>query len=191
MNKPSFFEGVAVALIAAIIGSVTIFSLSLFFISDFALYFIIAAGSLAYIIYLLARSGEKTGRVTIIALWSLLSIGGLALSPSLSLFAFMQIGFVWMIRSLYFHNSVLAALMDLCLLGISLMVSLWAWQQTYSSFIALWSLFLTQALFVFIPSRIRQASLVGAQTRNNHDRFDTAYRAAESAKNWLINNVYS
>jgi len=181
MNRPSFFEGVAVALIVALFSAAGIYVLSRLFFSDFPLYLLITAVSLAYICYLLARSGEKTGRVSVVVLWFVITMAGFLFLPSLIFFVFLQLGFIWLLRSLYFHNSVLAALADMGLFALSLIVASWSWFNTQSVFISVWSFFLTQALFVLIPSPLSKKTAVCQASSAGDDRFETAYRAAESA----------
>jgi len=185
MNRPSFFEGVGVALIVALVSAAGIFTLSSVFFSATPIYLLTAIVSLAYIAYLLARSGEKTGRASVVLLWFVVTVSGFVFIPSLFFFVLLQLGLIWLVRSLYYHNSIVAALLDLGLFALSLMISAWSWFNTQSVFVSVWSFFLTQALFVLIPWR-------GNPTHGAHkskachatagsDRFETAYRAAESA----------
>jgi len=180
MKKPSFFEGVAVALIAAFVCAAGAYSLSMLFFSDMPIYLLLAGISCAYIVYLLWRSNEKTGRVSALLIWFLLTITAFVFSPSLIYFVLLQMTFIWLIRALYFHNSVLAALLDLSLFALSLMVSAWAWYNTQSVFVAAWSFFLTQALFVLIPSHPSKSHSPRASGASA-ERFDIAHRNAEDA----------
>jgi hypothetical protein len=181
MKKPNFFEGVAVALIIAVVSAAATFVAAQLFFSDTLLYLLIAVISFAYICYLLARSGEKTGRVSVIIVWFFLSLAGFLFLPSFIFFAVLQLGFIWLLRSLYFHNSVLAAIADLGLFMLALIVAAWSWFNTQSVFISVWSFFLTQALFVLIPSRTNSSSKTCVTGSSAGDRFETAYRAAENA----------
>ena len=185
MNRPGFFEGVGLAFVLALIGAAGVFALTFTFFSATPLFLLIASISLAYIGYLLARCGEKTGRVSVVLVWFVVTTMGIFFIPSLSFFVLLQLGFIWLIRSLYYHNSVLTALIDLGLLALSTMIASWAWFNTESVFISVWSFFLSQALFVLIPSHgsnSRYGISSACQTNSSHsDRFETAYRAAESA----------
>ncbi len=58
---------------------------------------------------------------------------------------------LWLIRSLYFYDSVLSALVDLGLTGVALVTAIWAWLASNNLFLAFWCFFLVQALFVLIP----------------------------------------
>jgi hypothetical protein len=62
-----------------------------------------------------------------------------------------QASIVWLVRSLYFHNSLVTALLDLGLVGIGLLGGAWALINTGSAAAALWTFFLLQALFSWIP----------------------------------------
>ena len=68
---------------------------------------------------------------------------------------------------------------DLALNGVSLAAAVWAVNQTGSLFVSIWCFFLVQALFVAIPASMKQKA---GQTGESHkDRFQHAYRAAETA----------
>jgi len=161
MKQPTFVEGVVLALISAIIGSILFSALKLAFPAATVLQLLIPLLSLSYIGYLMSRSRERIGRVTTFGGWLLITLAGALISPSLLLLLLMHSGFIWLIRSLYHHNGVLAATADLALTGLSLAASLWAMLGSGSLFLTIWSFFLTQALFVSIPkswSRKQQPS---------------------------------
>lgn len=181
MKKPSFFEGVAVALLIAVVSAAATFVAGQLFFSDTLLYLLISIIGFAYVCYLLARSGEKTGRVSVVLVWFFLSLAGFLFLPSFVFFAVLQLGFIWLLRSLYFHNSVLAAIADLGLFMLAFIVAAWSWFNTQSVFISVWSFFLTQALFVLIPSRTNSSSKPCHSNSDGSERFETAYRAAENA----------
>lgn len=185
MKRPTFFEGIGVALILALIGAAAVFSLSRLFFGATPLFVLAAAISLTYMGYLLARCDVKTGRVSVVLAWFIVTTLGLFFVSSLSGFVLLQLGFIWLTRSLYYHNSVLAALMDFGLFALSLMIASWAWFNTESVFITLWSFFLSHALFTLIPSHGNKDSYGVASIAHTHsgqsDRFDVAYRAAQSA----------
>jgi hypothetical protein len=87
---------------------------------------------------------------------------------------------VWLIRSLYFYSSVLSALADLALNALSVIAAVWAVRQTGSVFLSFWCFFLVQALFVAIPAAM-QRNKHGPAEAESEDRFQQAYRVAESA----------
>jgi hypothetical protein len=95
------------------------------------------------------------------------------------LFLTIQLGLIWLIRSLYFYASVISALADLLLTGFSLMAAVWAVYQTESLFLCIWCCLLVNALFVFIPTDM--TGHVAETGQVQLDRFQQAYQVAESA----------
>lgn len=174
MNRPGFLEGVAVALVLALVGGLAHFALDLLFPAGLALRAVIAGISLGYLLYLLHRAPERVGRPTTLVLWVLMAVAVWPLAWSVQ--ALTHLGALWLVRSLYFHGGFAAALADLMLNGLALAAALWAVERTGSLVVALWWFFLVQALFPLIPER-RRADTPEA----GPDRFEHAHRAAESA----------
>jgi hypothetical protein len=186
MTKPTFFEGVAVALIAGVIVSVTAYIATSVFVSSGLLRLVIAGISFAYICYLLARSGERVGRLTVVVSWLLITGVSWVVAPSLLIYAMLQLVMIWSVRSLYYCNGVLAALADMALTGFSVASAAWAWSATHNVFLAAWCFFLTQALFVLIPSGVRGRNKARGAVSRNDDRFENAHHAAENALRKLM-----
>ncbi|MEA3277543.1 MAG: hypothetical protein U9Q81_20120 [Pseudomonadota bacterium] len=178
MNRPTFFEGTGVALIAALSGSLSFAVLAWALPGTLALRLVTAGLGLGYLLYLLARSGERVGRVTTLVAWLLAAAILWALAPPLPLYVLAHLGLVWLVRSLYFHQGLLAALADLGLTGLGLIAGVGAYLHTGSLFLAVWSLSLVQALFVFIPTR-RPGN--GRDIGGENDSFERAHRTAEAA----------
>ncbi|MDH5784705.1 MAG: hypothetical protein OEZ16_03750 [Chromatiales bacterium] len=178
MNRATFFQGVGVALIAAIVGEVVFSALTLLLGSYSALQLVIATLSLCYILYLLRSSEVRLGRVVTISMWLLVTLLTLWLSPHLLLTVTIHSLMIWLVRALYLHNSLLTALADLGLAVLAVSAALWATLQTGSLAMALWCYFLIQALFVFIPSTLTPPRT--APTVEN-DHFEQARRAAQAA----------
>jgi len=178
MSRPSFLEGVGVALAIAAVAGVLFAVLTPSLSSAAVLYVLIAAVAFAYLLYLLRRSRERVGRVAVVVLW--LAVAGLLwlAEPPLLLYAAAHLGLIWLVRSLYFYASVLAALADLGLTAFSLLAALWAAGQTGSLFLALWTLLLLQALFVAIPASLRKKA---AGDVVEVDDFQRAHANAEAA----------
>jgi hypothetical protein len=181
MRHPTFLEGVAVAVVASTAGSILFTALTAVFAGGAVLRVVIAGIGLGYVLYLFSRSRERTGRITALVAWA--AVAGLTwlMSPALPLYALVHLGLVWLIRSLYFYCSVLSALADLGLTGLSLAAAVWASIHTGSLFLAIWCLFLVQALFVAIPEGMDRKGLQGARSNADEDRFQRAYRAAQAA----------
>ena len=185
MKQPTFLEGVLLALIAAISGTAIFSVLNLVMPADTILRLLISLLSLVYIGYLMARSSKRLGRITAFSSWILVSVIGLLLAPSLLLLVLLHCGFIWIVRSLYIHNAVLAATADLALTGLSLAAAIWAMLQSGSLFLTIWCFFLTQALFVAIPK-----NWSGKQVRTEpvEERFYQAYQSAQKALTKLVLN---
>ena len=113
MKRPGFFEGVAVGLVGSLVGSVLSVAFALVFSTTTSLNLLIALLGLAYTVYLLSRSGERVGRLTTLILWFLAAGFVWFWSPGLPVYLLFHVVLVWLIRSLYFHASLLSALADL------------------------------------------------------------------------------
>jgi len=181
MKQPTFLEGVAVAFAASLAGSVLYTTLSTVFPGIPVVRLLIAGTGLAYVVYLLSRSPEHIGRVTAAAAWLLVAGVLWFTHPPLLLYACVHLGAIWLIRSLYFYSSALSALADLGLNGLGLATAITAVTRTGSVFLGIWCFFLVQALFVVIPKSVRRTPAAGHAGHTGEDRFQHAYRAAESA----------
>ncbi len=181
MKHPTFFQGVAVALAASLIGSILFTALTPMFAGAVVLRLLIAGISFGYIVYLLGHSLVQVGRVTVVAFWVLLAgIIGL-LDLSLPLYLLMHVVAIWLIRSLYYYSSLLCALADLGLNVLSLSAAVWAFIHTGSLFLGIWCFFLVQALFVAIPAHINGTPGGSDPRRRNEDSFKRAHRTAQAA----------
>lgn len=178
MKRPSFLEGAVFALAASAGGGVLYWGLTTVLSGWIVARMLTALMAFAYVLYLLARSQTRTGRVTVIAAWSAVAAATWMWSPPLLVYLAVHLGLVWLVRALYFRGSVLTALADLGLVVLGSAVAAWAVLRTGSPWIGVWCFFLTQALFTAIPADLRRkrpASPVAG------DAFDRAHRAAESA----------
>jgi hypothetical protein len=178
MTRPTFFEGVAVALAASLSGSILYSALVWAGAGGQALRLVIAGLGVAYCGYLLRRSRRRVGRITTAAAW-LAAAGALwLLDPPATLYVLGHVALLWLVRSLYFHDGMLAALADLGLLGLGLAAAVWATTESGSLFLSLWSFFLVQALFSAIPAAGRPDAAPDAA---GEEPFERAHRAAEAA----------
>ena len=182
MNRnPSFPEGVVVALAAAAVGSMVHTVLPGVFGLEGTGRVLIAGLGLAYVVYLLRRSRERTGRVVTLVTWLLLAALAWGLVADPLLYLMLHLGLVWLVRVLYHQPGPLAALLDLALNLSGLMAGLWAFMHTDSVFMGVWTYFLVQALFAGIPSLCDRRSRGGDSTGHKDDHFQHAYRSAEAA----------
>lgn len=179
MNKASFWEGVAMALLASVIGSISFFALTLLLSEGFALRLVISGLACAYLLYLLCRSQDHTGRILLMLSWFILLAMLWLFYPPLTLFLVLHVLAIWLVRCLYRYASLFSSLADLGLIAFSTASVAWAWHHTGSLFLSFWCFFLLQALFVFIPNGIKRHD--PGVTRTNETDFNRAYQAAEAA----------
>ncbi|GAB4346951.1 MAG: hypothetical protein Kow006_06080 [Gammaproteobacteria bacterium] len=181
MRRPGFLEGVGIALVASVVGGILFPGLSAMLGGDRALRLMIAGMGLFYLLYLLSRSDERVGCLTAFAVWLVAALGLWLMESSLPLYVMMHLSLVGVVRSLYYHSSLISVLGDFGLVVLGLAAGTWALFETGNLFLVLWCFFLVQALFVFIPSR-REPSVQFLATRPDvEDRFRHAQSVAEAA----------
>ncbi|MBI1422936.1 MAG: hypothetical protein GC149_05660 [Gammaproteobacteria bacterium] len=180
-TRPGFLEGVGVALVLSIGGSALFVMFNPFVSAGFLLRLLASGISFAYVLYLLWRSRERIGRVTMLTGWLLLSILIWLWYPPIVLYLSLHLLLLWLVRALYFYNGVLPSLMDLGLHGTASALAIGAGLHTQSLFIGLWTFFLCQALFVFIPSSLQGRRASRVAVKDGEDRFERAHRAAQAA----------
>ncbi len=181
MKRPTFNEGAMTALAISLAASLSYHGLAIILPGGLVLHILIAGVALAYLLYLLVRSPGRVGRISAVTVWVLATAGALSLEASLLEHLLLQMGFIWLIRSLYFYSSVLAALADLGLSAFSLSAALWAAERSGSIFLSIWCLLLVQALFVTIPPNLRRKAPQTQTLPDAEDRFERAHRAADNA----------
>jgi len=180
MRRPTFLEGVGVALVTSLLGSMLFSVVTPELNSGSVLQLLIAGFSFSYLIYLLRRSPERVGRVTVVLLWSVAASGIWLLGASLLLTLLLHTLLIWLVRSLYFYSSLFSALADLGLSGLAIIAALWATLQSGSLLLAIWCFFLVQALFVVIPKSLPRRA-TESNICDHDDRFQQAQRTAEAA----------
>ncbi len=186
MKRVGFLGGVGVAAILSLAGGAGFAGLSAMVSPAVALPWLIAAVAGAYIGFLLAKSPSRPGRLVALAAWLVATAAALAIAPHAGIVLVTQLLGIWLVRSLYFHTSVLAALADLLLNALAVGAGIWAAQQSGSVFMALWCFFLVQALFVYIPANFPRTAADNEQTPAV-DAFSQAHRCAEEAVRRLVN----
>ncbi len=178
MKTASFNEGLLVAFISSLAGTVIYYLLSAFVADSYLFRLLISMGSFAYVLYLLSRSQTPVGRVSTMVAWVLVSSVLWFYWPPAAVFILVNVSIIWLVRSLYFYSSVVSALADLGLNLLSIAAAYWAAQQTGSLFLSIWCFFLTQAMFVAIPKNLLATNKPKLPA---DDRFRSAHRAAQSA----------
>lgn len=188
MKRATFAEGVGIALISSIAVVVLFTVLSSLLFSGDLFRLLIAGLAFFYINYLFLRSSERIGRFSIVLIWFVITLFSLVFIPSLFIYIGIQLVFIWLLRSLYFYNSILSALTDFALMALSSIVAIWVWLNSGSLFLTFWCFFLIQALFVFIPKNFISKDKNKFSHTLSDDRFEHAYHAAEVAVSKLINS---
>lgn len=175
MKTPTLLRGVFAAVVLSLTAAAAFSALSHLANPRTALEATIALTAGAYLFWLVSKSETRIGRLTTIVGWSIgagvLWFGG----ASLALYLLAHVAMIWLIRALYFHASVLPALIDLGLSALAVGGALWALEQTSSVFLAVWSFYLVQSFFVVIPQTLVTAPSVPDPT------FQRAQRMAEAA----------
>ena len=179
MKRPSFFQGVVVAAVLAFVASALVAALTPFVGFGNVVRLCIPLVALAYLLYLLRASSERTGNITTLSLWSVLAIATWWISPPLPLYVLIHVGAIWLVRSLYFYSGVVPALIDLGLSTLGMAGFVWAASRTGSVFLATWCFYLVQALFIAIPPSIRRKR--SAPEHSTAQSFDKARRRADEA----------
>jgi hypothetical protein len=181
MKSPSFPEGVVLALTAGVLASVAYTLLPGVLGLEWTTRGLVAGLGLAYVLYLLHRSAERTGRIVTLTAWlSLAGVGWFLVMDPL-LYLVLHLGLIWLVRVLYHQPGPLAALLDLALNLFALMAGLWAFWHADSVFMGVWTFFLVQAVFVGIPSLSNPSRKSNGLSEQQADRFQLAHRSAEAA----------
>lgn len=181
MKHPTFMEGTVVAAAASIAGAALFGTLTLSIASGPVLRLLVAGLSFAYVIYLLSRSSERIGRITVVAAWMVSALTIWWLTSSIVLYLLLHVILIWVIRSLYFHSGILGSIADLGVSTLALATGVSGGMYTGSVLVGIWCFFLTQALFVFIPAWLGPLAAPAPNSSADPDRFEIAHRDAETA----------
>jgi hypothetical protein len=187
MKRPGFFQGVAIAAVFGFFASAVVATLTPLFGFTSVVRLIIPALGLAYLLYLLNRSNARVGRVTTLSLWSALAAASWWMAPPLMLYLMIHVAAVWLVRSLYFYSGIVPALMDLGLSALSISACVWALTRSGSVFLAIWTFFLVQALFVMIPPALKAK----AQSRRNNPVEDENFRRARRQADEALRQLFT
>ncbi|MBT8050434.1 MAG: hypothetical protein HKO85_09345 [Xanthomonadales bacterium] len=186
MKRPGFFHGVLVAVVFAFFASAVITTLTPFFGFYSVIRLLIPALGLAYLMYLMSRSKARVGRVTTLSLWTALAAATWWVAPPFPLYLLIHVAAIWLVRSLYFYSGVVPAMLDLGLNALSLSATVWAITQSGSVFLAVWTFFLVQALFVGIPPTIQRKPAPAPNNAADDSNFQQARRQADAALRQLF-----
>ncbi len=181
MKKLTFWDGVVIALLGSVIGSIGFFALTYVFSENCAIRLLISGMAFAYSLYLLSRSQERIGRITVVFSWLMFLAAAWLIDLPLALFLIFHVLAIWLTRSLYCYAGLISTLADLGLNALSTASALWALHHSGSLFLTFWCFFLVQALFAYIPTGNRRPNNDKAVISDSESDFKRAYQAADSA----------
>jgi hypothetical protein len=184
MKAPTFLQGAIAAAILAFFASATIATLTPVLGLGAVLRLAAPLLAAAYLFYFLRASRQRTGRLATLSLWAAFAATTWWVAPALPVYLLLHAGAVWLIRSLYSYTGVIPALMDLGLCVLSALAFGWVFMRTGGVFLATWTFFLVQALWVAIPARLGAPGATRAPRGN--ERFDRARRQADEALRQLF-----
>ena len=174
---PEVLLGLALSLAAAAVFHVT---RPLFGNAD-AFRLILLGCAAGYGLWTLRVAEAKVGRLVAVAAFAALTLALLLWNPNPWAWISSLLGFNWLLRCLYRHDSLLAAMTDAGLSMIALAVGIASLQHTHSLWLGLWCFFLTQALHHAIPKGCGARPAREESASVHHHPFDQAYRASETA----------
>ena len=181
MKTPGIIDGIIVAIAISLGAGAATLVLGGFVAYATLFNLLLCAATLVYLLYLLKRSNARVGRVVVIVGWGLISLACLFFNIGLFEQVLVQAGIIWLTRSLYFHASLLTAALDFGLVAAGLAASAWAMVNTGSVAGALWSFFLVQALFCWLPDLARKQPTDVYRGQHDQTSFQTAHRIALDA----------
>jgi hypothetical protein len=182
MNAAGFWREAGIGFLLSLAGALAHVVLAPLFGAAESLRLIVLGASAAYGCLLLPALAVRVGRIVLALLWIGLAVVLAVFDPGLVFWIGSQLGFFWLVRSLYRHDGLIAAGLDagLCLLAFA--AALACASHTHSLFLSLWSLFLVQALCFAVPAARASHRNPGAVGRaTSETRFDQAHRSAEAA----------
>jgi hypothetical protein len=191
MHRPTLLEGVLVALVLSLSVSPLVVLVQLVIGSLLAWKMVVMVMAYTYMCYLLARSGRRSGRVTLGLLALTVLLVSLVFHLRFPTILLLCVTLIWGIRSFAYSRSLVSAVLHggVCVLGCG--AALMVHGHSGSLALATWSFFLVQAAFVLIPAQCmrRPATPVGATLGGTPDGFGRAYHAAEQALERLPTRV--
>jgi len=188
MNRPTFLEGVIVALGASIAGASVYLPLALMLGKGDGFRATIGLVGLGYAVYLMYRSNRRVGRVTAMTIWLAFAGAAWTLVPGIAAYLIAHALLAGVLRSLFHHTGPLPSLADLGLAILGVAAGLWAFSESASLWLGLWCFFLVQALFPSIPHRSRGPREGRPRESTPNERFSRAQMLAEAALREISSN---
>lgn len=181
MKGPGILKGIVFAILASLASGLLLKVLPLALSSATSSSLITMGLSLAYLVFLQRYNDIRRGRVLVFSVWVILGLTSWLLGLSLVEQILLNISFIWIVRSLYFHSSITAALLDLVLVIMAAGAGVWAALQTSSPIVAVWCFFLCQSLFGAIPEFSQRSKTDSPLPDTSGDHFQAAHRVAQDA----------
>jgi len=178
MSMMTFGWNVAIALIASLLGGVLFEVLSLGLTNAESLRCVIVILGGLYTGWLMWSAKVTIGRLAILAAWSCVTLVLLIINPPVLVWLALQLTLICLVRCCYLYEHVWFALLDALLCGLSLAAAWITALHSHSLWLSLWSFFLLQALFIFIPTKTNQSKQTALIPEI---RFDQAHRHAVQA----------
>ena len=188
MKTPGFWPQVGYGLLLSATGAVLYAALGGLVGSTTLLRALVVILGAAYLALLLHGLRARIGVVVTLACWLAVTLLLFAFDPRLWAWLLAQVAMVWLVRCLYRYDSLAAAIADAALSGLALATAIATARYTHSVFLTLWSFFLVQALFVFIPGA-RAAVAPNDGGIDPEDAFAHAHRTAENALRRLATRI--
>jgi hypothetical protein len=180
MSRDGFWRQAGIALLLSATGAVLHLASSPLLGPAIALRAVIVGLAAAYLGWLLHDSRARTGVLVSLVAWLFVSAGLCVLDPAIAAWLLVQSLMIWLLRSLHRHDTLMAAVADAVLGALAVAAALATAGTTHNLFLTLWSYFLVQAMFVFLPSS-RMPLAAAASAIAPDDAFSQSCRTAEDA----------
>lgn len=185
MKRPSVSGGILFAVVAAVFAAPLWWGLAFALPYATALRLVAVAAALAYVVYLVRVRRSRIGMVTQLAVHLFLSLVLCVFPSTTTPVLFFLALLVTLNRSLLFHRSLVAAVLDGGLALAGLTFAGYLFESTRSVPASVWGFLLLQAPFVLIPPAAG-AGLAGSGPESDADPFAQSQRQAEAALDRLI-----
>lgn len=178
MKTPTLLDGISIAALISLAAAAASLLLGGLIVYNLLFELLLYGAALTYLLYLLKRSNARVGRIVAISVWAAVSLCCWFFDIALLQQVLIQAGLIWTVRSLYFHSSIWSAAVDFGLVSAGLAAASWALFNTGSTVAALWSFFLVQALFCWLPWQQRAQDDDSSSAASS---FQSAHRVATDA----------
>lgn len=189
MKQMTLTQGVLIALGLTGLSYCLLSVLTLFLWTSFSISLTLVAVSAIYCFMLIVRRGKPSGIVlgTLASVLPVFLVGILSIGPLVTLG--IVLSSIWFTRCILNYQHLWSCLLDAALLGVAGIVAITSGLATESLVTGIWVFFLSQALWVFVPTcapqrrqqDARQGNHGQASADKDKARFSRAYRSAQTA----------